>query len=383
MLMCFPAAAVLLFGSLHAALMGVAPPTNVELNCHNMSNVLTWTYEQLSPDLRFKITIGVTGKNSYPKEIWVNSSARQADVSFLSDYNNAYLLHIFAVNGQNESVRAPPDGIIFTYFWDNPLGRKCNLDFPSVSISAHDDTLLLRFEHPWVVYLQKLPSSPNTENGRKKSPKPLIFKYDVVIISQGEEHHSFYCEKSVCEERLSVDPAQKKHCLKMKGELEKISVQAKQDYCLSPEAPPPNYVLYITAGILITLAVVVVLVLVMLYRKWTAPNAALPNSVMFPWKLKHVFAETVQERIFVPEEPSSPTPLLPEEETESTTFAPPSTEPELRMAIGLLREDEGVSDHVEGGIDEEAGYTQGKDLDRDEVLYFKDDTGYEKRPVLD
>ncbi|XP_031694456.1 growth/differentiation factor 10b [Anarrhichthys ocellatus] len=370
----------------HAALAYVEPPTNVTLDCHNMNNVLRWSYKQLSPGLRFKISIGSTEANKgYPQEIWVKPPAPlQLDVSSLSDPKTDYLLDVTAVIGQNESDVAPSEGIDFSYFMDSPATKICNVDFPSVNVtSQHEGTVLFRFTHPSLVYLQKLPSSLTTKTRRKKSHLS-VFYYDVVIINQTE--HAFSCETSVCEEHISVDAAQTKHCLKMSGELEKISVQATQEYCLLPPEETPSYhIPLIIAGSVLAALLVFGFVFYMVYQKQTTPTTSLPTSVTFPTKLIQVISEAVHETFFVPEVgPTSPTPLLSAEEEELTTCVPPSTEPELRLPLGMLTEDEGVSDDVGVGTNKEPGYMAGNDLEEDEALYPSEvPTGYEKRPVFD
>ncbi|XP_075931853.1 growth/differentiation factor 10b [Anarhichas minor] len=369
----------------HAALDYVEPPTNVTLDCHNMNNVLRWSYEQLSPGLRFKVSIGSTEANKgYPQEIWVKPPAPlQLDVSSLSDPKSEYLLEVTAVIGQNESDVAPSEGIEFSYFKYSLVTKICNLDFPSVNVtSQHDGTVLFRFTHPSLVYLQKLPSSPTTKTRRKKS-QLSTFRYDVLIVNQTE--HRFSCETSVCEGHIAVDAAQKKRCLKMSGELEKISVQGTQEYCvLPPEETPSYHIPLITCSVLAALFVFG-FVFYMVYQKQTTPTTSLPPSVTFPTKLIQVISEAVHETFFVPEVgPSSPTPLLSAEEEELTTCVPPSTETELRLPLGVLTEDEGVSDDVGVGTNEEPGYMTAKDLEEDEALYPSEvPTGYEKRPVFD
>ncbi|KAK9541356.1 hypothetical protein VZT92_001408 [Zoarces viviparus] len=379
-----------------AAFAYMEPPTNVTLDCHNMHNVLRWSYKQLSPGLRFRVSIGTTeAKEGYPREIWVNQTAPlQLDVSSLSDPKSAYLLDVTAVIGQNESDFAPSDGITFSYFKDSPASRICNVDFPSVNVSSnHDGTVLFRFTHPSLVYLHKVPSSPNTKTRTKKSQLSL-FHYDVVIINQTE--HRFYCDTSVCEEHISVDAAQKKHCLKMDGELEKILAQATQEYCVLPpeEAPPvvpdsqSDHIPFIVAGCVLAALLVFGFVFYMVYRKQTTPTTSrLPTSVTLPTKLIRVISEAVHETFFVPEVgPASPTPLLSAEDEELTTCGPPCTEPELRLPLVVLTEDEGASDDVGVGTNEGPGYMPGcNDLEEDETLDPSEvPTGYEKRSsVLD
>lgn len=94
----------------------------------------------------------------------------------------------------------------------------------------------------------------------------------------------------------------------------------------------------------------------------------------------------VQEQVSVPEvDPTSPTPLLPtteeKEGKEFTSSITSSTEPDLRLPIGVWTE--GKVDVVEVKNDEGPGYMQGSNLDVDETqLGSGVPSGYEKRPVF-
>ncbi|XP_056291835.1 interferon gamma receptor 1-like [Pseudoliparis swirei] len=385
---------VFFLGSLPASFSFVAPPINVTLHCHNLHNVLTWSYTHFPPGLRFRVDIRRTqAEDGYPDEIWVNSSAQlQADVSFLSDPQNAYYLEVTAVIGRNES--APEEGLSFSYFKDSPANHICNLDFPSVNVTTqHDGAVRVRFTHPSLVYFQKLPSSPSRRTRKKKSHELPGFRYDVVLIHQvihQERQHGFHCETSVCEETISVDAAQKNPCLKMSGELEKISVQATQEYCVRRREDTPSYLipLFVVCGLSALSALG--FVLYMVYRKHTAPNTPSPKSLEFPNPPTRLISEEFPETFFVPEvEPSSPTPLPSAEERESTPFVHRATEPELRLPIGVSGVDEGPCDdeeEEEGAMNEEneepeepeePEYMSGNHLEEEESA-----SGYEKRPML-
>ncbi|XP_042357863.1 interferon gamma receptor 1-like [Plectropomus leopardus] len=380
----------LLLCLLPAAVGHVEPPTNVTLHCHNMHNVLKWSYDQLSPGLRFRVNIGSTlGLNGHPQVLWVDPPAPlQADVSFLSDPSNEYQLMVTAVVANNESEPAPEEGIIFSYFKDSQAYQKCSVDFPTVNVTAQqDDTVLLRFTHPWLLYHKSI--SPDAKISKKKrnnaqsSQQLPVFNYDVQVISQ-KGHHRKSCVTSVCEEKFSVDPAEKKHCVKVKGEVEKISVKATQEYCaLTVEERPSKLVYIAVAGGLLALVAVVV-VFIMVFRKKTTPSTSLPRSMTFTNKLKQLRSGVVQDTISVPVvAPASPTPLLTPDEIEPTLTVTPSAEPDLRLPIGLPKEDEGVSVDMEVGSDEGPGYMQGRNLEEDDELCSSDvPSGYEKRAVL-
>lgn len=61
---------------------------------------------------------------SSPPVLWVNASARQVDLSFLSA-RNEYLLGVTAVINESESESVPQNGITFTYFKDSFVDQKC------------------------------------------------------------------------------------------------------------------------------------------------------------------------------------------------------------------------------------------------------------------
>ncbi|XP_032396878.1 growth/differentiation factor 10b isoform X2 [Etheostoma spectabile] len=353
-----------------AVVANVEPPTNLTLHCHNMHNVLKWSYDQILPGLRFRVDIAATSGD--PSFVWVDPPAElQADLWFLSDPTNAYFLTVTAVMGQNESDPTP--GIIFSYFKDSPEGQKCYVDFPSVNVTAQPDyTVLLRFTHPWLVYRRRR----MTKSRFKKSHEPQLppFDYYVTITNQ-----HYRCVESVCEEKLSVDSAQKTHCLKMNGELEKMLVQETKEYCFDvPTGNPPSSLvpLYVVGSLVAVTAVA--FIIFMVYRKKTKPLTSIPNSMTFKSKVKQWTVGLVQETVNVPEvEATSPTPLMLTEEKEFIATVTPSTESELRLPIGVTTEDESVSDDVEVGIDEGPGYMAGSKLDEDEAP-----SGYESRPVL-
>lgn len=370
---------------LQESVADVAPPTNVTLHCHNMKNVVKWSYEDPPPPgLRFRVNLrSFYPLNSFPNEMWVDPPAQQQDVSFLNDPQNDYFLSVTAVIGQNES---PPTDIVFSYSRSSPAEQKCNLDFPSVNVTArHNGSVLFRFSHPWLLYFQKPTHSPSKNRRKKKSAELPEFQYDVQIVNQGGTH-TFFCEDSVCEEELLVDAAQEKHCLKMQGELQAVSVQAKQAYC-APRQETPSYLLplCVCGGLLVLSSLG--LVILMLYRKGTKADIAPPDFLIFPNKRLKATHTAPKEALNVPEV-GSPTRLLPAEEEEARTpLSPRFTEPEFRLPIGVFARDEGVIVDEEAGMDGESGYMGGKDLDQedeDEAPYSGNvHVPYEKRPVLD
>nr|XP_033469345.1 interferon gamma receptor 1-like [Epinephelus lanceolatus] len=377
----------LILALLKAGEAHVEPPTNVTFHCHNVHNVLKWSYNQLLPGMRFRVDIQSTnGLNGHPNEVWVEPPAPlQADVSFLSDPSNDYFLTVTAVIGQNESDSAPEDGITFTYFKDSPVKNKCSVDFPSVNVTTkQDDTILLRFTHPWLVYYKShsLDTKPRKKKHFESEQQLPMFSYDVVFLQEMGRHHRMNCLDSVCEEVLSVNASQKKHCLKVKGEVNKILVKAAE-FCTTPLDEGPSYLIYVSIAVALSVLCAVA-VIFMLYRKKTTPSTPLPSTMTFTNKLKQWTFGVVQDTVSLPQvEPTTPTLLLLPEEIDPTTIVTPSMEPEVRLPIGLPTENEGVSDDVEVGNDEGPGYMAGRGLEEEEELCSRDfPSGYEKRPVL-
>ncbi|KAF3841914.1 hypothetical protein F7725_023865 [Dissostichus mawsoni] len=326
---------ILFLALVQVVLALVEPPANVTLECHNMRNVLRWDYDQLVPGLRFRVNIGSIGGS--PNGIWVDPPTKQADVSFLSDPRNEYIISVTAVIGQNESGSAPPDAIEFSYFKDALSERICSLDLPSVNVTTlHDGKILVRFMHPWLLYKTNKPSSQKKSKRNKDgqiSKELPVFRYMVEAVHQKGIHHTSVCEESVCAMNFTVAASQEKHCVTVEGELEKILVKT-------------------------------------LRPKFAAKGT--PESKGY-----------LQEKIFVPEVvPCSPT--LMDEEKDVTSFITPSDDSVLRLRCGVSGEaDKGLSDRVEVAIDKGSGYTQGRDLEPDEPLEVAEaPSGYEKRAVV-
>ncbi|XP_015251089.1 PREDICTED: uncharacterized protein LOC107098124 isoform X2 [Cyprinodon variegatus] len=279
-LLCFP-----LFPFVSPA--QVAPPTNVTLTCRNQKNILKWDYDQ-PPDQGLRFRVNITSDNPLKgckDELWVDYPDLQADVSFLSDPDNTYMLQVKAVLGQNESDVSPQEGLIFSYFYGSLLAQnKCLLDLPPVNITYLSNTKIhLQFRHPWLLYGEGV-SRCNNENEKKKKKKKShskrtayihvpVFSYNVQMVGQNKQHN-FDCEEEMCEENLSVDAAQDEHCLTIEGKLRKMSVVSTEDYCITKQPPSNNQTgVYVGTfvGILVVLAAA--LIAFMVYRKKTSPSS--------------------------------------------------------------------------------------------------------------
>ncbi len=49
-----------------------------------------------------------------------------------------------------------------------------------------------------------------------------------------DQAERFFCDESVCEGTLPVNPAEEKHCVKVKGEMQKMSIRGTHEYCAMP-----------------------------------------------------------------------------------------------------------------------------------------------------
>lgn len=213
----------------------VEPPANVTLHCHNLTSILVWDYNQLTPGIRFRVSL--LQYNGIVHELWVEPPDLQADLSLVSNHTEEYLITVTAVMGENESYPSPSeDGIAFTYREDSVAPQKCFVDLPSVTVTAQPDhQVQFSFEHPWLFYKQKLQDGGKSRKRKsydvQTSDQLPVFTYNVMLINQGKPSHRYTCEHSVCTKTLPVDAAKKEHCLKINGELKHMSVKSKQEYC--------------------------------------------------------------------------------------------------------------------------------------------------------
>ncbi|XP_060896042.1 interferon gamma receptor 1-like [Labrus mixtus] len=362
----------------------VMPPTNLTLECRNLHNVLKWSYEQpLTPGLTFVVNIGCL--SNCPESITVEPPALQADLSFLSLPSEDYYVTVSAVIGEDKSDSS--QGIEFSYFKDSLVSKKCIVDLPSVNVTAQkDDFVLFRFEHPWQFHKRKTAGSPKSGGMKKRSQDYEIeelpeFTYDVIIMSQKDEPHGFSCVEMVCEEKLPVDAAQKKHCLKITGQMNRISVEATQDYCTLPIEDKNYLIYYIMGGVL--LLILLIAVLFMVYKKKTNPSSSKPAFLNFSGERGQFTSRAVPESVIVAEvEPCSPSLLLP---TTDETDVSPVTSPEdndLRLPLGLgsrFIEDEVMCEDEEVQNHEGSEYAQGGQLEDDTLECREFPSAYERR----
>ncbi|KAM8738664.1 growth/differentiation factor 10b isoform 2-T2 [Acanthopagrus schlegelii] len=360
----------------------VEPPTNVTLHCHNLLNVLKWSYGEFLPGLKFKVFVG--SLSSPPQVIWVDPPNLQADVSFSSDPRNDYFINVKAVIGQDESAAAPPGGIKFSFFKGSLANQKCFLDFPAVNVSVQDDHVMFSFTHPWLLY------NYTFTNGRvkRRDSEPIPeFKYSVAIVGQGDQR--FFCYESLCEDKvILMDQSQKKYCLDVNGEMDKMEVKATQPYC----AEPIGFA-FIFIGVALLALLLLGFIFFMVYKKKTKPSSSTPDSMTFYGRVWQLVLPVPHEQMIVPDvEPASPTPLLPppdkNEKEEITPAATVLAEPQPQLwieknEVGGSNTDEGVCEDIEGGNREESLYMPGKNME-DDVTESSDaaDHGYEKRPVV-
>lgn len=316
-------AVFLYFSCMTVVASRVLPPANVTLHCRNFHNVLKWSYPEDTTGLSFRLDIGAY-QNPPDIRTW-NTSALQADLSFLSDPNDSYYVAVTAVVNGNESEPAPSeDGITFSYFHENPVETKCYLDLPPVNVTAQrDNKVQISFVNPSVFYCEKMKKNKKKclkDNGSKDS------SFKVKILNQT---HSFTCEERVCENTLPVDAAQPEHCVNITGQTSQGTlVKAKQLYCAKPfhEPSQSNFTaVYVVSAILAVATFGVILF--MAFQKLTKPR----NSSFIFWEFPKSFMQSTStpESVTVDHvecskrcdevEPSSPTPLLSQTEEEDRT----------------------------------------------------------------
>ncbi|XP_023148957.1 interferon gamma receptor 1-like [Amphiprion ocellaris] len=338
----------------------VEPPVNVTLHCHNLTNILKWDYNQLTPGVTFRVDIkpyvGVA------EQLLVEPPDLQVELPPLTDPSIEFYVTVTALMGEEKSEPDPSeDGITFSYFKDSSANQKCFVDLPSVNVTTQPhDQVQFSFEHPWLLYKKKLRDGGQSKFKKRRrhdaqsSEQLPLFIYEVMVINQGKPPHSYDCEERVCTSTLPVDAAKKKHCLKINGEMNLMSVQSNQEYC-AQAGEAPSYSRHDYIYVIVSVLVLIPLAAVgfMVYRKKTRPpssiptplsfNRSLPNQTMRPF---HEYPDSIQEVL-----PASPTPLLtPTAEQDGRGFTAVAPYDDMRFPIGMTPEDnEGVSDVTEQG----------------------------------
>ncbi|XP_051815459.1 interferon gamma receptor 1-like isoform X2 [Acanthochromis polyacanthus] len=329
----------------------VEPPGNVTLHCHNLTNILKWDYNQLTPGVKFRVDI--QPYKGAAENFLVEPSDLQAELPPLIDPREEFYVTVTAVMGEEESEPSPSDGLIFTYSQESLVEKKCVVDLPSVNVTIQPhDQIEFRFEHPWLLYKKKLRGGGESKSKQRRSHDALrserlpLFTYKVMVVNQGKQPHSDYCEERVCTNTLPVDAAKKEHCLTINGEMNLISVKSNQEFCAQPgEAPSYDYI-YVIVSVLVLIPVAAIGFMV--YHKRTRPLSSTP-APLFPGSfLKQpvrplpVLTDNVQEV-----QVASPTPLLTSTDEEDGREFTTVPDYDMRFPIGVTEEDEGVSDVTE------------------------------------
>ncbi|XP_075906964.1 growth/differentiation factor 10b [Nelusetta ayraudi] len=373
----------------------VEPPTNVTFHCHNMHNVLKWSYGEMVPGLRFRIdiepyySVSNEEKNQL-KPQWVEPPTLQADLSQLWNPSEDYFVYVSAVVGGNKSAEAPPDWISFSYYHSTKSTYKCFLDFPPVNVSVEEERLVhIHFVHPWILYGGSLPN----KSAKTDLPK---FEYKVELISQNTTHDPT-CESRLCSAKLQVHTAQETHCVKVNGNMKDISVKGIHTFCNERPKGPPIKINYTIIAIVIAALISffgLVFISCMVYRKKTRPSTHLPNTLAFSERLKQTLGLTPEHVSVLKVDPFSPTPLLDKDSNtpESIVVTPESAPDDLdiRLPIGLSCEN--ADEEVRAEDNDEglpAVYLTGKELEDEDEDEDEDEAGscggssagYEKRTV--
>uniref|UniRef100_A0A3B3DD99 Uncharacterized LOC112162119 n=1 Tax=Oryzias melastigma TaxID=30732 RepID=A0A3B3DD99_ORYME len=347
----------LLFPYLHQRCKALPSPTNVLLHCHNFENKLTWGFAEFPPGLQFKVDISSYLEDNrydsiFSKSQWVEPPKLEVNLSRLPDPEDAYWITVRAVMGQDES--APH---MFTFFF-NVVCVLGSVDLPPLNVTRlSDHQVQIQFQHPWEFYQPKIQSCKKQK--RKRQRELPTFKYDVIVQNKVSLHAlilMFYCEESLCEKDVHVDPEQEQ-CVKIKGEFKNVNVESRGDHLIA-----------------IVTALVAVAILVMLYRKKTQPSTALPHFMKRFILVKPPTMPGVQDPIHPLEvEPSSPTPLISQTDMEDTNTSNYDTRSSPRPV-----HDEGEAP----SLGERPAYMEGRDLEEDEDEEEKEvfRSDYEKRP---
>ncbi|CAL8254733.1 unnamed protein product [Lota lota] len=241
----------------------VPPATNVSLDCRNFQNTLRWDYSQhasLKPQFRVNVR-ALSGKQ---EQLLVDYPNLQCDLSAFSQPDTDYIVSVTALVGQNESLRAPARGWIFSYFYGSAHDQMCSLDLPPVNVTIQSEAagIKLRFSHPSVLYRHKLlTKSKRQQRNPNDGQAENVSEFSYTVTVNSDKEYPYSCEKDVCEQIIPVGLQKKRYCVKINGEWEKVAVHSTQDYCAQAVPPPtPSYKsLYIGLGAFFSLAFLVLL----------------------------------------------------------------------------------------------------------------------------
>ncbi|XP_061693176.1 interferon gamma receptor 1-like [Syngnathoides biaculeatus] len=357
----------------------VVPPSNVTLQCGNLVNKVSWNYDRPPAGLRFRVDLGqVSGGNIDP--VWVELPDLQADLSFLSDQRNDYVLTVTAVLWEEESEAVPAEGISFSYFIDSPATQKCSLDFPPVTVSEQKDNIVsVSFQHPWLMYHHGLPprldSTSRKRRRHEQLDKPLpVFKYDVTLGKNQFTH--LQCTEEVCEHKLPADAVLREHCAVVRGELERIAVRGTQEYCAHPVQGNRYWVILVVLLIALIL-IAVCTTLFMVWWKKTKPSSDLPPSLRFDGSVEELKGAPLTVS-------NSSAPLLFEEQPPSTGEAeqPPSTGEAEQPHLSCEAEPSGEDEVGDAEEENPQAYVGSEDIEEDDGKETLDNDPYERRNVV-
>lgn len=357
-------ASVLLW--IHVVASAVPPPSNVTLHCHNMQNTLSWVYDDAEHGLRFKVFIGSQAMES--RDLWVDAPKMSIDLSEFSDPDSDTVVMVHAVKGGVESAPEPEEGIVYSYFKDSPASQRCTLDFPLVNLTTLEENHLhFSFTHPGVLYPSKRPRKKKSHESQNSLPE---FEYHIDVLNQSQSH-TYSCRERECQGKLRVHGSEKSYCLNISGEMKKMSVLATKMYCSEPPKPPEiNPAAYIIPVVLVLVGAVVIgaMVFVKKTRPGLSTSVPVPNALEFPatnnnHQQQNYAALDTSDYAVAELEPSSPVPLLPDQDTsnDSSTFRD-----EVRLHLGVPDDDNENAAQEEAQGAQEDGYSPGDRLDEEE-----------------
>ncbi|XP_041789472.1 interferon gamma receptor 1 isoform X2 [Chelmon rostratus] len=259
--------ALLLMSGVSAVI--VPPPTNVAVSCQNLKVTVSWEYSQQQPETSFRVHIkGATGESE--KETTVH----QYDLTpFIWAYEERYMDNFFvtvtAVQGGNQSEAVQSETFSFNYL--KPTVRRCELDFPHVTLNVKEATVT--FRNPLHFY---------SELKQADKPDDASFKFYV-----SSKHGDVANDCTVKEENCRCDisfPEGVDKCVSLRGMLfdgigvNQVMFRQTGDICESNEAG----VHVITLVVLLSLTAFIIIVITILICKakaWTMETPSLPKPL--------------------------------------------------------------------------------------------------------
>lgn len=284
----------------------VAAPFGVSVKCDSYGVVVEWMATGLSEQADFLLELKAdSGENVSvnTKDLRYNISDLLQDTAY-----NRYFVKVKARDGGHESEFA--ESQIFSFNYLRPTNITCDLEFPTVELSARDGKLFVEFINPLHLYR-------DTPALRKlKNSDTLTY-----TLSSDKVREEFTCsdELEKCASNVSFPEEQEEYCIRLSGRIRQTRVRHTRPYCYSGTLYPGPPISTILIPVLVAITAVLILASATAFLvKLCETKCHECNLSKFPRVLEDKFTHTLlitlePERVEIPRvEPAVGIPILPE-----------------------------------------------------------------------